>query len=103
MHRIIQERLTEISAICRRYRVRSLEVFGSAAGARFDPETSDIDFVVEFMPMLPAEHAKAYLGLAEDLEHLFGRPVDLVEPSAIRNPFFRQSVDETQVLVYAAA
>ena len=103
MHRIIQEKIHEIADLCRRYRVKHLEVFGSAAGDRFDPQTSDIDFIVEFFPMTPAEHANAYLGLAEDLEILFSRPVDLIELSAIRNPFFRQSVEETQVMVYAAS
>ena len=53
--------------------------------------------------MIPAEHAEQYFGLMEDLERLLGRPVDLVEPGPIRNPYFLQSLEETQVLLYAAA
>jgi len=72
-------------------------------GDRFDPAASDIDFVVEFEPMTPAEHAEAYFGLAEDLARVFGREVDLVELSAVQNPIFRRSVEETRRDIYAVA
>lgn len=101
MHPIICEKIPEIARTARRWRVRRLGVFGSATGDRFDPAVSDIDFVVEFEPMTPAEHAEAYFGLAEDLARLFCREVDLVERSAIRNPIFRESVDGTCRDVYA--
>jgi predicted nucleotidyltransferase len=103
MHRIIEQNRDAIIRICRHRRVRRLAVFGSAAGDRFDPHKSDLDLLVEFEKMQPAEHAEQYFGLAEDLECLFNRPVDLVEPGPIRNPFFRQSLEETQVVLYAAA
>ncbi len=103
MHRIISQNREEIIRICTHRKVRRLAVFGSAAGDRFDPEKSDLDLLVEFEKMQPAEHAEQYFGLAEDLERLFNRPVDLVEPGPIRNPFFRQSLEETQVVLYAAA
>jgi len=51
--------------------------------------------------MTPSEHADAYFGLMEDLEALLGRPVDLVEMEPVRNPYFRKSVDDSRVLVYA--
>jgi predicted nucleotidyltransferase len=103
VHPFVEEKIPDIAVVCRRHRVKRLEVFGSATGEAFDPTTSDIDFIVEFERMPPPEHAESYFGLAEDLEALFGRPVDLIEPSAIRNPFFRQAVEENEVLVYAAA
>ena len=103
MHRIIEQNLNEIIRICRGRNVRKLSVFGSAAGDRFDPEKSDLDLLVEFREMIPAEHAEQYFGLMEDLERLLGRPVDLVEPGPIRNPYFLQSLEETQVLLYATA
>lgn len=93
VHPIIQKKIPEIARIAARCRVRRLGVFGSA--------TSDIDFVVGFEPMAPVEHAEAYLGLAEDLARLFCREIDLVERSAIRNPIFRESVEETCRDVYA--
>jgi predicted nucleotidyltransferase len=103
MHRIISQNREEIIRICTHRKVRRLAVFGSAAGDRFNLEKSDLDLLVEFEKMQPAEHAEQYFGLAEDLERLFNRPVDLVEPGPIRNPFFRQSLEETQVVLYAAA
>ncbi len=101
MEEIVREHLRDISGICMKHRVKSLQVFGSAATGKFDPESSDIDFVVEFQQMTPSEHADAYFGLMEDLEALLGRPVDLVEMEPVRNPYFRKSVDDSRVLVYA--
>lgn len=49
-----------------------------------------------------AGYADRYFGLLEGLEQLFGRPVDLVVASAIRNPYFRESVERTKALLYAA-
>jgi len=103
MHTLIEKNISEIIRICKNRRVRRLAVFGSAAGDRFDPKKSDLDLRVEFEAMSPADHAEQYFGLAEDLEKLFSRPVDLVEPGPIRNPYFRKSVEETQVELYAAA
>ncbi|BBL68834.1 nucleotidyltransferase family protein [Methanoculleus chikugoensis] len=103
MHPLICEKISDIARVARRRRVRRLGVFGLATGDRFDPAASDIDFVVEFEPMTPAEHAEAYFGLAEDLARLFCREIDLVERSAIRNPIFRESVEGTCKYVYAVA
>lgn len=103
MHPFISEKIPEIAHAARRRRVRRLGVFGSATGDRFDPAASDIDFVVEFEPMTPAEHAEAYFGLADDLARIFCREIDLVARSAIRNPIFRESVEGTCRDVYAVA
>ena len=93
---------TELEALCRRYAVLRLELFGSAATSHDRPEESDLDFLVEFGPLPPGGYADAYFGLRESLEGLFGRSVDLVVASAIRNPYFRQAVEQTKTLVYAA-
>lgn len=91
-----------LEQLCRRYRVCRLELFGSAATGRDRPGESDLDFLVEFEPLPTGVYADTYFGLREALEQLFGRPVDLVVASAIRNPFFRQSVEQTKTLLYAA-
>jgi uncharacterized protein len=82
--------------------VRRLELFGSAASGRDWPGVSDFDFLVEFETLPTGQHTDAYFGLLQGLEDLFGRPIDLVMASAIKNPYFRQSVDQTKVLVFAA-
>ena len=92
----------QIAELCRRHRVRRLALFGSAARQDFDPERSDLDFLVEFEPLAPGTYARTYFDLLEALQQLFGRPVDLVIESAIKNPYFRQSVEQSQTLLYAA-
>jgi len=98
---IVQHRI-EIAELCRCHRVRRLELFGSAVGNDFDPQRSDVDFLVEFQPLAEGEHADAYFGLRESLAALFGRPIDLVMTQAIRNPYFLQAIEPTRTLLYAA-
>jgi len=90
-------------AICQAHQVRRLELFGSAARGTFDPATSDMDLLVEFVDLPPAERARRYFDLLEALEQLLGRSVDLVEPAAVRNPFVRKEIDATRVVLYEAA
>jgi predicted nucleotidyltransferase len=103
MHRLIDQHRAEIAPLCRHYGVRRLEVFGSAArGDDFDPDTSDADFLVEFEPNNALPPLQQFFGLAEALERLVGRRVDLVEKGAIRNPFILASIGRTHEVVYAA-
>jgi uncharacterized protein len=100
---LIEAKRSELRALCERYRVEYLALFGSVLREDFDPERSDLDFSIEFSPMAPEEHADAYFGLLEDLEELFGRRVELVEIKAVRNPYLRRSLEEEQETLYAAA
>ena len=93
MNAIVQEKVKDLVAICNQRSVRSLALFGSAASGPFNPACSDLDFLVEFQPRSPAQHADNYFGLQEDLERLYGLPVELVEPGPIRNPYFRQAIE----------
>jgi hypothetical protein len=102
MERLVADRQNDIAALCRRYRVRRLELFGSAATGSFDPVSSDLDFVVEFGDLRHGEWADAYFGPMEGLAEPFGRPVDLVMLSAVRNPYMLQSIATTESVVYAA-
>jgi predicted nucleotidyltransferase len=99
---IVARHTAEVTALCRRYGVRRLELFGSVAAGRDDSSRSDVDFLVEFETLPDGTYADTYFGLLESLEALLQRPVDLVVATAITNPYFRQSVDETKTLVYAA-
>jgi predicted nucleotidyltransferase/transposase-like protein len=90
-----------IAELCRRFHVRRLSVFGSATTADFDPDTSDVDFLVDF-----EEGAEdlfgSYFGLKEQLEQLLGRPVDLAMSKSLENPYFAESVERTRRDLYAA-
>ncbi len=99
----IETHREELRALCRRFRVRRLDLFGSAARGDFDPERSDIDFLVEFDRADPeALSLKTYFALKESLEALFGRPVDLVEPSGMRNPYLKASIESSREPVFEA-
>jgi len=102
VNREINQKREELAALCRRYHVASLAIFGSALRDDFDPQTSDLDFLVEFQPLPPGTYANTYFDLKEGLEALFQRPVDLVVESAIRNPYFRNGVEHTKHGLYAA-
>lgn len=99
---IDDKRLPELITLCRRFRVRRLDVFGSAVKASFDPTNSDVDFLVQFEDMSPAAYADCYFGLWEALEVLLDRPVDLVTADAVSNPYFRETLDTDRRPVYAA-
>jgi predicted nucleotidyltransferase len=80
----IEQHRADIARLGRRHAVLRLAVFGSAArGTDFDPDRSDTDFLVEFEPAIGLAALQRYLGLAEDLERLLGRSVDLVERDAV--------------------
>jgi len=97
----LEARRAEVEGLCRRFGVRRLEVFGSAATGAFRAEDSDLDFLVEFEMAGGPGYPDRYFGLLEALEQLFGRTVDLVVSSAIKNPYFRESVERSKALLYA--
>ena len=102
MHPAISKHRCGISAICQRYRIQRLEVFGSAARADdFDPVHSDADFLVEFESgAQPGLHT--FFGAKAELEALLGRGVDLIEPSAVHNPYVLANINRFREAVYAA-
>ena len=102
MHPAISQHRSGIFAICQRYRISRLEVFGSAARAGdFDPASSDADFLVEFAPDVHPG-LDEFFGAKTALEQLLGRNVDLVEPGAVRNPYVLASINRNRESVYAA-
>jgi len=102
MHPAIAQHRSGISAICKRYHIQRLEVFGSAArGDDFNPASSDADFLVEFALDAQPDLA-AFFGAKTDLENLLGRGVDLLEPGAVRNPYVLASINRNCEAVYAA-
>jgi uncharacterized protein len=98
----LTEHLDDIRAICVKYGVKKLTLFGSAARGEFDPETSDFDFIYEFLP--GRTPGLAFFSMKEELEQLLGRRVDLVPQVPIRNPYLRKHIDSHAIVpVYEAA
>jgi predicted nucleotidyltransferase len=103
VHAEIVDKRDALIALCKRYDVARLEVFGSAArGVDFDPAVSDADFLVEFKAGSALPPLEQFFGLASAMEDLLGRPVDLVEPSAVKNPFVRAGINRSREVLYGA-
>ena len=98
--KLIYDNLDKLIALCRKYRVRNMYVFGSILTSRFN-EDSDVDLLVNYEPepdpLVLGENA---INLYMDLQDLFGRRVDLVNEEYIRNPYFKEEVDATKYLIY---
>ena len=91
---------TRIAELCQRYHVRRLELFGSAARTDFERARSDVDFLVEFDDGGRGPGLEAYFGLKEGLEALLGRPVDLIMPEAVTNPYIQTDIARDRTTVY---
>ena len=88
-----------IAEICRRYRVRKLSLFGSAATGAERPD-SDVDVLVEFVPG-QAPGAFSLVDMQRELQDVFdGRYVDIVFPSILQNPWRRQAIEPQLQTIY---
>lgn len=98
---ILEERRGELIALCREFGVARLEVFGSVMTPEFDPERSDLDFLVSYPPDYDYG---PWLGRYQDLEvrlaELFGRKVDLVMVSALKNRWFNLEAAKTRRVIF---
>ena len=97
---LIQKKYDDLIALCRKFNIERLDLFGSAATGHFNPETSDLDFIIEFEDRASPGLLGRYLDFAQELERLFGRHVDLLTPRSMRNPFFRAKVNHTREKLY---
>lgn len=99
----VQHKQDELADLCRKYGVRRLDLFGSAATEfEFDADHSDLDFLVEFEPSASMGPADQYFGLWEDLQSLFSREIHLVSSRALRNRYFIESVNATRQTLYGS-
>lgn len=89
----------DIFRLCKAYNVKTLYAFGSVLTDKFHSE-SDIDLIVEFQPLNVIDYADNYFGLKFSLEDILKRPIDLLEEKAIKNPYFRQNINQQKQLIY---
>ena len=92
----------DLAGLCRKFHVRRLDIFGSAAVGQMT-ESSDVDLLVEFDEQVNPRRFDNYFEFLRSLEKLFGRHVDLVEAGGLRNPYFIQEVETTKRYIYAAS
>ncbi len=90
---------TDIAKLCVAHKVKSLYAFGSVLTPNYTSE-SDIDLIVDFVNMEVEDYADNYFDFKFSLQDILKRPIDLLEEKAIKNPYFRQTIDEQKHLVY---
>jgi hypothetical protein len=88
----------QIEEFCRKWKIREFALFGSVLRDDFRPD-SDVDVLVEFDKS--AGHSLfGHVRMEGELAELFGRPVDLVEKSAVKNPYVRQHILGNHRVIY---
>lgn len=97
--KLIENNIQKIVALCKKYKVNRLFVFGSILTDRFNDD-SDVDLLVSFNQAEVSDYFDNYFDFKYSLEELFGRDVDLLEEQAIKNPYLKKNVDATKALIY---
>ena len=99
---IIRDNQRQIAELCRQFGIRRLDIFGSAVTARFDATKSDLDLIVD-LGDYDATVVDRFLDLADALETLFARPVNLITVKSIRSPLFQAEVAKSRTTLYEAS
>ncbi len=90
---------SQIQRLCESHKVKTLYSFGSVNTTKFTQD-SDVDLVVDFKIEDPIEYTDNYFELKFELEKIFNRQIDLLESKAIKNPFLKENIEKTKVLLY---
>lgn len=97
--KMIELNMNRIVALCKKYKVNRLFVFGSVMTDKFNSE-SDVDMIVDFKKEEVDDYFDNYFDFKYSLQDLFGRDVDLIEEQSIKNPYFKSNVESTRQLIY---
>lgn len=97
--KLIEINMNKIIALCKKYKVARLWVFGSILTSRFNDD-SDVDFSVEFQNNMIDDIFVVFFDFIEEMQSILGRKVDMVDETAIKNPYFRKELDATKTLIY---
>lgn len=96
---LLESHTNEIFNLCKAHKVKTLYAFGSVLTDKFHNE-SDIDLVVDFLPLDVLDYGDNYYELKFSLENTFKRNVDLLEEKAIKNPYFLKTLNQNKKLIY---
>ncbi len=97
--KLIEMNMNKIIALCKKYKVARLWVFGSILTPRFNDD-SDVDFSVEFQNNMIDDIFVVFFDFIEEMQSILGRKVDMVDETAVKNPYFRKELDATKTLIY---
>ena len=96
---LIENHNKDIQNLCKVHKVKSFYAFGSVLTDKFNNE-SDVDFIVDFQKLDVLDYGDNYYNLKFALENILKRSIDLLEEKAIKNPYFRKSVNQNKKLIY---
>ena len=96
---LIHRNIKELRALCSKYKVKELYVFGSILSEFFN-ENSDLDLLVEFDIIDLLDYFDNYMDFKESLEILFNRQIDLVEVQTVKNPILKRSINRNKIIIY---
>jgi len=96
---LIENHNKDIQNLCKTHKVKSLYAFGSVLTDKFNSE-SDVDFIVDFQQLDVLDYGDNYYNLKFSLENILKRNVDLLEEKALKNPYFRKTVNQNKKLIY---
>jgi predicted nucleotidyltransferase len=96
---LLDTHITDIKKLCSNHKVKNLYAFGSVLTNKFTNE-SDVDLVVDFDPIDISLYADNYFDFKFALQKILNRPIDLLEEKAIKNPYFRQNLNQQRQLIY---
>ena len=96
---LLDKHIVDIKRLCSIYNVKELYAFGSVLTTKFDTE-SDVDLVVDFNPIDISTYADNYYDFKFSLQKILKRHIDLLEEKAIKNPYFRQNLNQKRQLIY---
>lgn len=102
MNLLTETNINKIKSLCKKHKVRAMYVFGSVLTEKFS-KSSDIDLLVDFLPMNALEYTENYYDLKFSLQDIFNRKIDLLEQKALKNPYFIQNINENKKLIYGHA
>ncbi len=99
---VLVDKMDAIRQACKHFNVVRLDIFGSALREDFEPNRSDIDFLVDFGPMPSVDKPDAYFGLLNELRAILGNQVDLVMVGGLKNRYIRDEINRTKQQLYSA-
>ncbi len=98
--KIIEKNIKYIIELCKKYHVKTLFVFGSVTNESFNEKSSDIDFLVQFLPIDLYHYFDNYMTLKIKLEKKFNRKIDLIEEQTLKNPYLIASINQQKKMIY---
>ena len=95
---LIENHNKEILNLCKAHKVKSLYAFGSVLTDKFNSD-SDVDLIVDFENLDVLDYGDNYYNLKFSLENILKRSIDLLEEKAIKNPYFRKTLNQNNYLL----